>query len=148
METTVAGRKVEYGVDENGVFTASYNGEEYQHVTLAGLKGALERQMKKAPLKIPCVMVESFHADNPEITKGVIVGVHSGNGNLLIKWEGQSTAEQCGRYHGDKLLSGSVDLKKLKALHQAKCKAEKVLDDFLEKNQIDRHAIKMDAKAE
>jgi hypothetical protein len=146
METTIAGRKVEYGVDEKGIFKARYNGENYEHVTLAGLKSALERQMKKAPLKIPVVKIEYLHYDKPGITKGVIVGVHSGNRNLLIKWDDEDHVEQ----HRDfrELLVASVDLKKLRTLRQSKRKAEEALDAFLQKNRFDRSKIEMDANAE
>lgn len=139
MNTVVGGKNIEYGVDEKtGIFKARWDGEEYTHTTLAGLKSALERQVKKKPLNIPVFKVESLHDDKPDVEKGVIVGVHSGNSNLLIRFE--HGVEQYRGYRGQ-LLIGSADLKKMHALHRAAREAEKALENFMDKYSFNKHTM-------
>lgn len=149
MKTTVCGRDIEYGVDEKtGIFGASWNGEQYQHKTLDGLKGMLERQLKKKPLNIKVVKIENGWRDEEvEITKGVIVGVHSGNRNLLIKWDGKTTAEQYKTYRGS-LYNLTIDTNKVKQLKRAARVAGKAFEDYLRKHQFDRESIKDEAETE
>lgn len=136
MKTTVAGREIEYGVDEEtGVFGATWGGEKYSHVTLAGLKGALERQIKKKPVKIPVIQIDDDYHEKLTIEHGFVVGKHSGNGNLLVKW-GDQPVEQMRRFSG-KLLEANMNAAKLRELYAARKKAESAYNKFLEDNNFD-----------
>ncbi len=141
MKTVVCGRDVEYGVEEKtGKFMASWNGERYESNTLTGMKGQLERQMKKKPLNIPVLKIEiDYHDEKLELVKGVIVGKHSGNGNLIIQW-GDLEAEQFSSY-GSTLLKATVDTKRLKKLFIERTKANKAWDEFKNENSFDKHNI-------
>lgn len=141
MKTIVLGREVEYGVEEKtGIFGAEYNGERYTHATLNGLKQALESQMKKKSINKPLVRLDYSRDDKIILKHGVVVGAHSGNGNLLIKWEGERSPQQIYKWNQN-LMIPSIDVKKLKELHKIKNCAEKALEAFLEKNRFDYEAI-------
>jgi hypothetical protein len=142
METIVGGKKIEYGVDERtGVFEARYNGEQYKHVTLSGLKSMLERQVKKKPLNINVVRIEYDHFnDAMDLTEGKIIAVHSGNGNLMIQWSGETSTEQFRKYRST-LLVANVDRKKLKQLYEVALKAKEAYEKFKEENGFDMRVI-------
>jgi hypothetical protein len=143
FKATVAGRDVEYAIDEKtGVFSAWYQSEKYTHATLAGLKGLLERQMQKKPLSIPVLEVDEDRRDEKKIgvKHGIVVGKHSGNGNLLIAWEGRAV-EQYRRYANDKLLRATTNLKTLHELNKRKQAATAAYEKFLKQNQFDAHNI-------
>lgn len=141
MKTTVAGRDIEYGVDEKtGIFGATWNGEAYSHATLAGLKGQLERQIKKKPVNIPVIQIEDDYREAITIEHGFIVGKHSGNGNLMVKW-GDNPVEQIRHYRG-KVLAANTDIKTLKALHAARKKADNAYNKFVEDNAFDQSKFK------
>ena len=145
MTVIIRGRKVEYGVEEaTGIFGAEWNGEQFRHATLTGLKSAIERQMKKKPLSIPVIRLSTDRYSGTgvevlEFTKGTIVGVHSANRNLRVIWEGNSSPEQYSP-RWDTLLRGNADVKKLKMLHKAVLKAttdyEEVKDTYRFKEDI------------
>lgn len=140
MKTTVCGREIEYGLSDKGIFEARYNGEAYKHATLAGLKSALERQIKKKALDISVIKVEDNRfADTIEVERGTVVSVHSGNGNLMVRF-GDEPAEQFHSYR-NKLLKGETNVKTIKALHKKMKEAEAAYNEFLHDNRFDRAMI-------
>ncbi len=145
MKTIIAGRTVEYGVnEETGIFEASFKGEVFKNQTLAGLKAAMGNQMHRKPLNIPVIGVAYGRygiTEKLKITKGVCIGKHSGNGNLLIRWPGYDTAEQYHRYHFEPLLVGDADIERLKQLYKAKEDANEAYNSFLRKNQFDKETV-------
>jgi hypothetical protein len=143
MQTTIVGRTVEYQVNEKtGEFSASYNGEKYAHMTLAGLKGILERQLKKKPLDIGVIEINSNYGDNMTIRHGRIMGVHSGNNNLMVQWRGDTALEQYKSYYSDALLKRDTDLKKLQHLFDKMKAASDAYNEFVQESRFDRSVVK------
>lgn len=142
MKMTLRGRDIDYTVDAQGIFHAEYNGENYQHQTLAGLKDKITVCLKKKPIAIKILQIKT-DSDRLDIRKGVLVGIHSGNRNLLIKWDGNRGVEQVRSWSG-KILNPTVDLSVLKALYRAAGEAQKRFDDFIENNKFDTDEIPKD----
>jgi hypothetical protein len=143
MKTIIAGRTVEYRVnEETGIFEASFEGEVFKNKTLAGLKAAMGNQMRMKPLNIPVIKIEysGYMREKLEITKGVCIGKHSGNGNLLVRWPGYDKAEQYHQYRGA-LLVGDADIKRLKQLYKAKEDANEAYNSFLNKTRFDKQMV-------
>jgi hypothetical protein len=142
METIVRGRKINFSVDEKtGQFRASHEGVDYKGDTLAAIKAALELDLKKKPLSVRFVEVSEDYNGKVSILKGVITGKHSGNGNVLVKYDGEERTEQHGSWRGRGLLKGDTDVKKLEELRAARDHAEKEFNAFIAKSAIDTDKI-------
>jgi hypothetical protein len=97
--------------------------------------------MKAKPIAIPVIQVTFSYIDSSIVlTKGVVTGAHSTNKNLLIKWRGNTTAEQFHSYRAT-LIKADTDIAKLTALHKAKLKAETEYEDFIQANEFDRAVL-------
>lgn len=142
MDVTVGGKKIEARIDAKGIFRAEWNGEDYEHVTLQGLKDALARQIKKKPVAIPVLNIDEYADDSLKIVKGVVTGRHSGNGNLLVRFEGNRSPEQFRPYRSGGLLKGSADVKELRRLYDSMKAARKAFDDFKEECAFDSEVLK------
>lgn len=142
MKTTVCGKEIEYGLDEDsGQFKSTWNGEKFESLTLKGLKDQLTRQLKKNPLAVPIIKVETDHRDDKQnFIKGVVVGVHSGNRNLLVRWDGYGHADQERPFRRE-FLKANSDLKKLRQLYAGVKKAQKAYYEFLEANEFDHNKV-------
>jgi len=142
----VRGRVIEYGVSDKGIFGATWLGERYEHATLAGLKAALDRQLKQKPmLSVAIVKIEQDHfSEKFKLVKGTVVGIHSGNRNLLVKWDDAREVEQ----HRDRghTLRGNTDLNKLRALYTKALTAQKRYEEFRDANAFERACLKQEGE--
>lgn len=85
----VRGRKIDVHIDGSGEFAAEYNGQELAAANLNVLVEKLERAVKSAKVSIPFIQW-----DGEKLRHGTATGIHYGNGNLLIKWDGEKGIEQ------------------------------------------------------
>ena len=92
MGLTVVSRNQSYEVeiDGCGIFRVNIDGEGIQDVTLEGLKVKLDRATKEKTKK---VAIEFWRWYGEKLLKGSIIGVHSGNGNLLVHIGDNKTQE-------------------------------------------------------
>lgn len=128
--------KVEWTVDEEGEFFAEFEGETYKHITLKGLTDKLRAIAKRKPLDIPFVQFEErWNHNEPQVRRGVVTGVHSGNRNLLVRYDNDVT-DQVSR-HGRDLLRGDVDTEKLQALWKAKEDARAAYEAFTREHALE-----------
>ena len=126
----VRGVDVPWSVNELGRFLAEYNGETVDSNTLDGLKDKLRTLARAVPLSIPVV---SFSVYSRQTRRGTVTGKHSGNGNLMVVWEGETKAQQHHGY-GNILLRGDSDIEALLSLLDAKRKAADDLANYLKEH--------------
>src|SRR5579883_3277272 len=100
----VNGTDVVWQLDDNGIFRATFDDEEFENPTLKGLADKLRAHTKKKPMAIPVVRFEEHYA-KALLRHGTVVGRHSGNRNILVRWDGDCANEQFRSYSG-KLLRG------------------------------------------
>jgi hypothetical protein len=111
------------------MFIAEIKGEEYDGETVDDLVKKLLRATKRK------ISVEVFvwreredsrfgYAEKPaHLRRGICIGRHAGNGNLLIRWDGEKSTEQVTRWHGFPFLQLTEEEQKQYAYLQ------KVLDE-------------------
>lgn len=90
----VRNHEYEIRVDEKGRFLTNVGTETLYSSTRDGLRDKLMELTAKAAVKlaIPFVLVNGGGRSDP-FARGTVVGVHGGNGNLLVEW---STGWQAG----------------------------------------------------
>jgi hypothetical protein len=98
-------------------------------------------------LKIRFVEVSEDYGGKFQVSKGVITGKHSGNGNLLVRYDGDNASSQHTTWRG-KLLKDGTDVEELKRLKAASRQAEKTYDAFIEAHEIDTQKIGGDDEQE
>ncbi len=95
---TVRGRKIDVDVDSNGDFSAKYNEQEVEAKTLELLREKLERVTKND--KIEPIPFIQWDGSDEVLRSGKCTGIHIGNHNMLVKWEGEKGVAQCWRLEG------------------------------------------------
>lgn len=132
----VNGKDIAWDLTKSGIFHAEMAGEKYEAETLKKLTDILRSASKKTPLNIPCVELTSrWQTDTLDTRKGIVLSRHSGNGNLIVKFDDGDTG-QFKSYRG-LLLTGAVDLERLHALFSAKKAAVEAYDKFVADNSLD-----------
>jgi hypothetical protein len=86
----IRSRKIDVEVDGSGEFSAEYNGQEIHATTLDLLKEKLDRAVKADKIE----PIRFIYFDGEKLKRGACTGIHVGNGNILIKWEGEKGVEQ------------------------------------------------------
>lgn len=107
----IRSKKIDIEVASDGEFSAEFNGQRMKGVTVAALREKLERAVKSAKVSIPFLQW-----DGEQLRRGACTGIHYGNSNLLIKWDGVKGVEQVWG------LDGAIDPKHL-AEYQVLCDA-------------------------
>jgi hypothetical protein len=83
--------------DYNGHWTAEYAGKNLSYDTRDKLTGALARLTKKTKIEVavPVIRVKAYRGwgdGDITVVRGVLTGLHSGNGNVLATWSVRGTA--------------------------------------------------------
>lgn len=114
-EITTNGVSVPIQVDDYGNWTARFAGKYVSADTRDRLKGKLSRLTKatKVDVAVPVVLVKSGGPNGGAVTirRGVLTGIHSSNGNVLVTWtiRGQEVKEQItGLGFNDLFVTGDV----------------------------------------
>lgn len=105
--------------------------------TLEGLKTLAAKRIKKATKKLSIEVWEYSGYDDPPLKRGVIEGIHAANGNLLVRWDGDSRSTQYAGYHGSLLRLTPKQREKFVALADAKEKAKAELEKFSDDHRMD-----------
>lgn len=84
-----SGKWFDLRVDEDGNWLTEVDGQGLKHLTRAKLVSDIERVMrlKKKAVNIPFTKVESKNNGYVTLRHGVVTGIHSGTGNLLVAWD-------------------------------------------------------------
>lgn len=87
----VRGQRYKVSVDSRGKFNAEVSGETVEADSLKALEEKLAKVTKQKAKKIAIPFVRW---EGEALKRGTITGVHSGNKNLLIRWEGEKGVDQ------------------------------------------------------
>lgn len=107
-----AGAWFKLRVNDDGDWLTEVDGRDLKQPTRAKLVADIDRVMrvKKKAVNIPITVVESKNNGYLKVKHGVVTGIHSGTGNLMIAWDsvsgggnGQLTVSTTG-YSSDEVL--------------------------------------------
>lgn len=135
------GTSVDVDVTEDGYFESMVEGSVLKAPTLAELKSKIaEAIRRKRKVHIPVAIWDrdryGSNDDKGRLKIGAITGIHGGNNNLIVKWEGEKTPQQ---YHGWNN-SDFVDpshAREMAELNRAVNDAKKRLQEFMGKYSFD-----------
>lgn len=119
---TTNGVEVPVRVDDRfGTWNAVYAGKSLSYDTRDKLEGALARLTKKtkAEVAVPVIRIKEYRGwgeGNIKVTRGVLTGIHSGNGNVLATWtvRGTEVKEQITSDSGARYVSADTTDEQLK----------------------------------
>lgn len=76
-------------VDDDGNWLTEMDGQDLKQPTRAKLFADIDRlvRLKKKAVNIPFTKVESKNNGYISLKHGVVTGIHSGTGNLLVSWD-------------------------------------------------------------
>jgi hypothetical protein len=132
----VRGTKHQVTVDEGGDWIAAVGSEILRSKTRSGLVDKIRELSAKAAvaIEIPFLLVnDGMHKG---IARGVVTGIHAGNGNMLVRW---ITGWQAGKQmqwtpsYTDVIFDGAIpdeDVEKRHELAEAKRVATRDLYEF------------------
>lgn len=133
-----AGEKFPLKVDDEGNWLAKAAGRDLKQPTRAKLVADIERTMRleKKVVHIPITVMESKNNGYVTLKHGVVTGVHSGSGNILVAWDGGGNGQIAG--YGSDVMSRLSDEEEAKLRRLAKLAHESAseLRDFTGRKQI------------
>jgi len=107
--------------DRSGTWNAEYAGKSLSYETRDKLEGALARLTKKTKTEVavPVIRIQKHQGwgeGNIRVTRGVLTGLHSGNGNVLATWtvRGSEVKEQLTRETGTSYVGADTTDEQLK----------------------------------
>jgi len=91
----VRGQQIPVRVDDRGWWIADWDGSPQHSETKEGLRSKLQTLSKRKAVRVevPFTTLRYGHVGGPRVCHGNAVGLHAGNGNLLIEWR-DGTKEQ------------------------------------------------------
>jgi hypothetical protein len=133
----VKGKKFDVSISgETGEFFSEFDGEQVRAESLKQLTDKLASRIARSKrVSIPiCMWEKNGWNDKPgRIRWGTILGLHGSNNNILVKFDDEPRSEQVG--YGDFFEPKDAD--ELKELSEALDGAEKALESFKKKHEID-----------
>jgi hypothetical protein len=88
-EISRAGEKFALKVDDDGNWLAKVAGRGLKQPTRTKLVAEIERtlRLERKAVHIPITVMEAKNSGHVILKHGVVTGVHSGSGNILIAWD-------------------------------------------------------------
>jgi hypothetical protein len=131
---SICQQPVHVEIEQDGTFFAVLDGQRIHGMSLNALKGRVKKHFDKRPLAIPCVVIDKSVLDDENvflIQPAKIISIHSGNFNLILRFDHEPTklVEFTGREC--QILLGNTDIVKLRALAKTSCDASEKLHQFL-----------------
>lgn len=136
---TVKGHEYQVFVDDEGAWISYHNGQEVKTGSKDKLRKDLERLVRaaKVSVSVPFTVVGTTYHGPVFARSGVATGLHSGNGNVLVRWpDGQ--AEQLQRY-GNTTLDASADPQEWLELAREAAAAQEKLKAYEQKHALQLH---------
>jgi hypothetical protein len=134
----VQDESVAWDVTSNGEFFANFKEKRFTAPTLKGLTEQLRSAKSASPLNIPFVefLPPSWSNATATVQYGKLVGVHSRNRNLLVKYADGTTAQKS-RHDRANFLRGDADADKLQRLYAELVAAQIAYDEFMRANALE-----------
>lgn len=142
---TVRGTKYEVKVTDNGDWVTQAGSEQIRAATRTGLKDKLTELSARAAvaIAIPFVLLtDSNYGRSGTVSRGLVTGIHAGNGNLMITW---TTGWRAGKKtqwtpsYQDVVFGGDVtdeDVEQWRELRKVKAAATRELESFEQERKI------------
>lgn len=134
----IRGRKLHHWLAEDGAFEAKVSDDEVISAdSLKKLKDKLNRKLAAAPLNIRFIELDAYsgHDEDLDIKTGVVVSIHSGNGNAIVRYDGETSTEQARGYRHD-LYRGDTDIEEMKRLHKVYRDAYEAFEKFKQDHKL------------
>ena len=135
----VKGKKFAVSITDKGEFVSDYEGDQVRAESLKSLTEKLAGRIsrsRRVSISVCMWEKESWHDKPGRIRTGTILGLHSSNRNLLVKFDDESKSEQIS--YGD--FFDPKDADELKRLAEMLNAAEKAFEKFKEEHEIDAKA--------
>lgn len=130
----IKGVSVDISVDSKGEFSANPQGQYITDSTMEGLEKKIGKAISaRNKIKIPFFMYEDYHGT---IRSGVVVGIHGGNGNSIVKFDDEESSKQL-RYSGYNVFIYPEFIEEFKAVLEDKKVALEKYKKVLEKAAFD-----------
>ena len=141
----IAAITFEVEVDRQGQFWTNVDGGRVAAPSFDLLKKALIKHAAEARknISIPFVCWEKdWNDENGKLVHGVCVGIHAGNNNLLVKYQGDKAAQQLAYTRRSNNFVAPEHAYELEKLEKAVETITKARDKFVEDHHIDlREAV-------
>jgi hypothetical protein len=134
-----AGEWFKLRVNDNGDWLTKVDGQDISQPTRAKLVSEIDRLMrlKKKAVNIPFTKVESKNNGYVTLKHGVVTGVHSGTGNLLVAWDEGGNGQLIVGFGADVMQRLSIeDERKLIHLTRDAYRASEELREFTQRRAV------------
>lgn len=140
----VGGESIDVIMDSDLTFYAEVDGERHEAASAQALTSKLRALVRQLAVSIPALDIRAHHG-GVEITPLTIVGIHEGNGNLLVKNEDGTTSQ---KYTSRKLCRPLTDteMRSLKQLAKSLSEAENRFERFVTDREFDPHKAVVEAR--
>jgi hypothetical protein len=132
----VKGKEFTVQISDEGDFFAEYGHDQVHAESLKQLIDKLANRIARSKcVNIPVCMWEkdSWNDEPGKVRTGVILGIHGGNNNTLVKFDNEQKSKQVS--YGD--FFDPKDGDELRRLHEALDAAENAFEHFKKKHRID-----------
>ena len=130
----VKGKSFDLTLTDEGEFQTNYQDEAVKAESVKSLVSLLATRIsreKRVNIRVAYWEKDSWSDEPGRLRTGAIIGIHGGNNNLLVKWDGAKGSEQVDHN------AGFVDPKhapELKRLGEALDRAQRAFRDFKAKH--------------
>jgi hypothetical protein len=131
----VKGKAFDLTLTSEGEFQTNYKDEAVKAESVKRLVSLLANRIsreQRVNIRIAYWEKDSWNDKPGRLRMGAIIGIHGGNGNLLVKWDGVKGSEQFGG--NTNAFIDPKQAKELERLGETLDKAQKALDDFKKKH--------------
>jgi hypothetical protein len=144
----VKGKRFDVTVNIEGTFSTEFESDHVGSDSLNGLISQLQTRMaRQKRVNIPfCCWDDDRWYDKPgKLRTGVILGMHGGNSNLLVKFDDEKKSEQCTSSY---TFVDPAKAEQLQVLAKALDAARSAFDAFKKKHRFDGRAKVLKALGE
>jgi hypothetical protein len=137
----IRGIDYEIEVDHRGQFICKADGDDLEDVTFEGLKKKLmeHSRTKQKNINIPFIFWSDDFGHEEKIQRGICVGLHAGNNNLLVKL-GSGGVQQLASWRCEKVFAPER-MEELKRLRKNLKKAQGDLEKFTDQHSLNLRAM-------
>lgn len=144
-EQTVRNVKFQVYVGEDGTFFANYKNEQFKAESMNDLKAKLDNAVRKSGITLN---LEFWRYQDGKMVRGVVYGMHSSNGNLMVAINGTKVQEGGWRSAGYFLIPDAAERVRYAELMKEQERIEKEIKKFEAKHQYPNGGIKKTAELE